>query len=155
MGRATDRDSCLRRYLVVEWWAITRQPATSVGRVSLMIYKDSVSYEAVKSGDVQGAMDASALSYDKGRRGSVVQRTVQHSSVLRNATRLIVFVANNNAATKVGSTSDVSPTGYSMLASCMSRSTVSCPRGSSGSRPCHGMGSDFTTFCIQVNCFSL
>ena len=56
----------------------------------------------------------------------------------------VVLVANNNGG---NDTSVAHSTGYSMLASCLDRGTVSCRRGGDSFRPCYGMGGSFTGIC--------
>jgi len=130
-------------HLVLEWWARTQQPASSLGRVSLLVYLDATSKE-VHSGGLEGPMDRGGLAFDiSGIRGSVVQRTVQRGDFFLNKTRVVIIISNTNL-----NQSSSDPVGYTMLASCLSSSMLKCPRGGSGFRPCTGMGSHYNGSCI-------
>ncbi|GAX74977.1 hypothetical protein CEUSTIGMA_g2423.t1 [Chlamydomonas eustigma] len=129
-------------YLVLEWWARTQQPSSSVGRVGLMVYLDATSKE-VHSGGIDGPMEHGGLTFDLSGKGSVVQRTIQKGDLLLNKSRVVIFISN---ASLNQSSSD--PVGYSMLASCLSASMVKCPRGGSGFRPCMGMGNHYNGSCV-------
>jgi len=130
-------------HLVLEWWARTQQPASSLGRVSLLVYLNATSKE-VHSGGLEGPMDRGGLAFDiSGIRGSVVQRTVQRGDFFLNKTRVVIIISNTNL-----NQSSSDPVGYTMLASCLSSSMLKCPRGGSGFRPCTGMGSHYNGSCI-------
>jgi hypothetical protein len=129
-------------YLLLEWWARTQQPASTLGRVSLLTYLDATS-KGEHNGGIEGPMDHEGLAFDPTSRGSVVQRTVHNGASLLNKTRVIIFVSNTNL-----NQSSSDPVGYTMLASCLSSSMLKCPRGGSGFRPCTGMGSHYNGSCI-------